>query len=74
MIHPNSSIDSISIEGSKDNLKSGEYIIDLAEYSSIPSTEDIQKSYYQLKHTTSKNNVPFNLSDLKTTIEGFAMR
>lgn len=52
----------------------GEYVIDVTEYSNSPDTATQQIAYYQLKHTTVRTNDPFNLSDLKNTIEGFATR
>lgn len=73
MIYPNSLLDSITVEGSPDEDKAGEYVIDLTECYGKP--DEVQKiSYYQLKHTTVKADVPFVLSDLKTTFEGFGKR
>ena len=73
MLHPKSSIKHIVIEGSKENAVAGEYVIDVAEYAeNEESCENI--TYFQLKHSTKRVNEPFNLSDLKDTIEGFAKR
>lgn len=74
MLHPKSSVKHIVIEGSKENAVAGEYVIDVAEYAENveESCEDI--TYFQLKHSTQRVNEPFNLSDLKDTIEGFAKR
>ena len=73
MIFPTSSLGSITIEGSPEKDKAGEYVIDLTECYGKPD-EGQQIKYYQLKHTTVKSGVPFVLSDLKTTFEGFAKR
>lgn len=74
MLHPKSPIKHIVIEGSKENIVAGEYVIDVAEYAENveESCEDI--TYFQLKHSTQRVNEPFNLSGLKDTIEGFAKR
>lgn len=73
MLHPKSPIKHIVIEGSKENAVAGEYVIDVAEYAeNEESCESI--TYFQLKHSTQRVNEPFNLSDLKGTIEGFAKR
>ncbi|THD32247.1 MAG: ATP-binding protein [Flavobacterium johnsoniae] len=73
MIFPNSSLDSITIEGSPEKDKAGEYVIDLTECYGKPEEEKHIK-YYQLKHTTVKSDSTFVLSDLKTTFEGFSKR
>ncbi|OYX85552.1 MAG: hypothetical protein B7Y83_04280 [Flavobacteriales bacterium 32-34-25] len=75
MIYPNSLLDSVTVEGSPDEDKAGEYVIDLTECYR-KSDDEVQQhvKYYQLKHTTVKEDVPFVLSDLKTTFEGFAKR
>lgn len=73
LIHPTSSLEKIYIEGSREIEKEGEYVIDVSEYSiDLKGNQLIE--YYQLKHTTVKEDEPFNLSDLKDTIEGFAKR
>nr|MDA3813756.1 NACHT domain-containing protein [Candidatus Cloacimonadota bacterium] len=74
MIHPNSQLYCITIEGSKKREEAGEYVIDVAEYSNI-TDKNIQKvAYFQLKHTTKRKKIPFKLSDLQGTIEGFAQK
>lgn len=73
MLQPLSPIKSIVIEGSRDYEMSGEYIIDVAEYYGF-NDESGGVNYYQLKHTTVKKDTPFNVSDLKDTIIGFAKR
>jgi hypothetical protein len=73
LIYPNATLHNIVIEGSKDDKKAGEYVIDVSEY----YEESIGKTrieYYQLKHTTVQKDVPFILSNLKDTIEGFSKR
>ncbi|RZJ36562.1 MAG: ATP-binding protein [Flavobacterium sp.] len=73
MIYPNSLLKSITVEGSPEVEKAGEYVIDLTEtYEPCEGKPAIK--YYQLKHTTIRKNDPFILSDFKTTLEGFAAR
>lgn len=74
LIHPKTLVKEIRIEGSKEKKKAGEYVIDVAEYldSDIDGSDLI--FYYQLKHTTVRKDMPFNLSDIKDTITGFAQR
>ncbi|MCW3794424.1 DUF4297 domain-containing protein [Paenibacillus sp. LS1] len=75
LISPQSRINRIVIEGSKENKLAGEYVIDVAEYSSSLTRDGFQDvAYYQLKHTTVHKNNPFDLSGLKGTFEGFAQR
>ena len=76
MLHPKSSIKQIVIEGvsSKETEDAGEYVIDVAEYAENSATQFEEITYFQLKHSTQRVNDPFNLSDLKDTIEGFAKR
>lgn len=73
LIYPNTLLDSITIEGSQEIEKAGEYVIDVTE-SHLPIDGKQILRYYQLKHTTVQEDKPFVLSDLKTTIEGFAKR
>lgn len=74
MIHPKSQLRSIVIEGSKERNQAGEYVIDIAEYTETDEGEVEKITYFQLKHTTVRKDRPFNLSDLKGTIKGFAER
>lgn len=74
MIHPKSLVRCIVIEGSKERKLAGEYVIDVAEYSDSVEVNSQEIAYFQLKHTTVRKEQPFNLSDLKDTIEGFAKR
>ncbi|MCZ7601651.1 MAG: hypothetical protein M5R37_02230 [Melioribacteraceae bacterium] len=74
MVYPKSQIKCIVIEGSKEKHQAGEYVIDVAEYSDTYENNYQEIAYYQLKHTTLKRDIPFNLSDLKSTIEGFSKR
>jgi len=74
MIYPKSLLRYIVIEGSKERELAGEYVIDVAEYSDSVESETQEIAYFQLKHTTVRKEQPFNLSDLKNTIEGFAER
>lgn len=73
LIFPNTLLQAVTIEGSKEKGE-GEYVIDVAEY--YESTDNVRgkTSYFQLKHTSVRANLPFILSDLKDTIEGFAGR
>lgn len=73
LIYPTTLLESITIEGSQEVEKAGEYVIDLTE-SLLPIDGKQIIRYYQLKHTTVQEDKPFVLSDLKTTIEGFAKR
>lgn len=73
LIHPNSSLQTIVIEGSNEEEKGGEYVIDVTEYYNT-SNDKRQVKYYQLKHTTVQKDDPFVISDLKVTIEGFSRR
>jgi hypothetical protein len=73
MISPNSFLNLITIEGSNEPEKAGEYVIDVTEY--YDTIEQKKKiDYYQLKHSTVQQEEPFTISDLKSTFEGFAKR
>lgn len=73
LIHPNTSLNTVVIEGSNEKEKEGEYVIDVAEY--YDEVNDIKHiKYYQLKHTTVRKDAPFVLSDLEDTIKGFSNR
>ncbi len=74
LISPNSGLNQIVIEGSKESQRSGEYVIDVAEYYSVVGDARETTQYFQLKHSTVRLDKPFSLSDLKDTIEGFAKR
>ena len=73
LIRPNTSLQKITIEGSDEKEKAGEYVIDVAEYSLAGDGRNII-DYYQLKHTTVQQDIPFELSNLKGTFVGFAQR
>ncbi len=74
MIYPKSPIHHIVVEGSDKPQLGGEYVIDLTEYVG-PTENDLQEiTHFQLKHTTVRKEQPFQLSDLKDTITGFARR
>lgn len=73
MVYPNATLRSMVIEGSAEEQKDGEYVIDVTEYHGYNGIEE-RTVYYQLKHTTVQNETPFLLSDFKTTLEGFAKR
>lgn len=72
MVYPNAQLQYLVIEGSSDNHLLGEYSIDVTEYYLKENKQQIE--YYQLKHTTVQNDIPFQLSDLQTTFEGFSSR
>lgn len=73
LLYPNALLHTLVIEGSEEDEKNGEYVIDVTEYfDEINNKKQIK--YYQLKHTTVKKDTPFVLSDLKDTIEGFSKR
>lgn len=73
MVYPNATLRSMVIEGSAEQSKDGEYVIDATEYHGYDGIDE-RTVYYQLKHTTVQGEIPFILSDFKTTIEGFAKR
>lgn len=68
IVYPNTPIEKITIEGSSDRNKAGEAVIDMAEY----TTAGI--CYIQFKHSIKQLNTPFELSDFKKTIQGFAAK
>lgn len=70
LIYPNADLCLLVVEGSNDNQKAGEYVVDVSEYY---GDQDNPKKiiYYQLKHTTVQIDNPFILSDLKDTFVGF---
>lgn len=74
LVNPSSKIKQIVIEGSKERTKAGEFNIDVSEYGILDEGKKEEVFYYQLKHSTKRLNKPFNLSDLKSTIVGFAER
>jgi hypothetical protein len=74
MIYPGSRLRQVIIEGSSESALVGEYSIDVAEYASSIEGEWQEIAYFQLKHTTVRKEQPFKLSDLKSTVEGFAQR
>ncbi|AIY08774.1 hypothetical protein LK13_09330 [Paenibacillus polymyxa] len=75
LISPQSRINRIVVEGSKENKLAGEYVIDVAEYSDSLTKQGFQDvAYYQLKHTTVRKDNPFDLSGLRGTFEGFSKR
>ena len=50
LIQPNSHLESVIIEGSKERKKAGEYVIDISEYYNY-DVSDKRIEYFQLKHT-----------------------
>lgn len=73
LIYPKSQLQKVVIEGSDEKNKAGEYVIDIAEYYNLSEKRE-GIDYYQLKHTTVQKDIPFTLSNLKTTFSGFAER
>lgn len=73
LIQPTSNLELVVIEGSKERKKAGEYVIDVSEYYNGGDSKK-RIEYYQLKHTTVRNDQPFTLSRLKGTITGFSNR
>lgn len=73
LIQSSSDLESVVIEGSEEEKKAGEYVIDVCEYYNS-STSKKRIEYYQLKHTTVQQDNPFTISDLKDTIVGFSKR
>jgi hypothetical protein len=72
MINPKSSLKTVVVEGSKENRKAGEYVIDITEYSEFGSVKKTE--YFQLKHSTVRIHKPAAFHELKDTIAGFAKR
>lgn len=73
MIDPRTGPHCITIEGSKESQSAGEFVIDVAEYTVLPSDGE-SVVYYQLKHSTTRTRRPFSLSELQGTLGGFASR
>ncbi|WP_339740644.1 hypothetical protein [uncultured Sunxiuqinia sp.] len=73
LVDPNTSLRAIVIEGSKEKIKSGEYVIDITAYYDEPDNKK-QIKYCQLKHTTVHKDDPFILSDFKNRIKGFSKK
>ncbi len=74
MVNPNSNITSIVIEGSKEPDLAGEYVMDVTEYFEATDVHHEDIAYFQLKHSSKRVDQPFELSELKNTITGFADR
>src|SRR5436190_21128448 len=72
MINPRSDLRNVTVEGSKEPNKAGEYVIDLAEYSAVGSLRKTE--FFQLKHSTVRTHTALRLNELKATIAGFADR
>jgi len=64
----------MSVEGSPEDASGGEEVIDVAEYFEDGEGRIERIEYYQLKHTSERQDDPFTLSGLKKAIEGFAER
>lgn len=73
LVYPNATVKEIVIEGSKEHEKNGEYVIDLTEYSQMRDNKN-RIDYFQLKHSTTQLDKPFQLNNFKDTIVGFAGR
>ncbi|RED92435.1 ATP-binding protein [Marinoscillum furvescens] len=74
LIQPNSNLESILIEKSKELGLPGELVIDVSEYYQDAETKKKRLEYYQLKHTSKPNPKPFTFSRLQHTIVQFAKR
>ena len=74
MVHPNSQLKRMSVEGTPEDASSGDEVIDVAEYFENEEGTVDRIEYYQLKHTSERQDDPFNLSGLKKAVEGFAER
>jgi hypothetical protein len=74
MINPKSKIKYLTIEGSKESERAGEYVIDVAEYAESVDGNQEDVVYFQLKHSTKRAHECFHLSDLKDTVIGFGKR
>lgn len=69
MLEFESEIESIYVESTKERKAAGEYVMDLTEYH-----KDQSVIYYQMKHSSVRNEQNFTLSELKDTFSGFAKR
>ena len=77
MIYPLSRVKYIVIEGSgsKERELAGEYAIDVSEYIAKQDNDEIAIiKYLQLKHTTVRKDSPITISQIRSTIIGFAKR
>ncbi len=74
MINPKSKIKYLTIEGSTESDRAGEYVIDVAEYAESVDGNQEDVAYFQLKHSTKRTHECFHLSDLKDTVVGFGKR
>src|SRR5687768_1470966 len=72
LVYPHAKVKEIVVEGSRDDVADGEYVIDVTEYSHDAGQQRIH--YYQLKHSTVQLDTPFTISDLEDTVAGFAKR
>jgi len=73
LLYPNTSLKTIVIEGSSEDKKAGEYVIDVSEYSQTADDVKIVQ-YFQLKHTSVRSQKAVTLSEMKKTLEDFADR
>ena len=73
LLYPNTALKTIVIEGSSEDKKAGEYVIDVSEYSQAADDVKIVQ-YFQLKHTSVQSQKTVTLSKMKKTLEGFADR
>ena len=64
LIDSNSGVDTITVEASKEKQGAAEYVIDLAEYSSLKGQRQ-RIDYYQLKHSTVRAVAEMTLAALK---------
>ena len=64
----------VVIEGSSDSSLSGEYVMDVTEYLKSSESDKEDVNYFQLKHSVKRVEKPFQISELKNTIEGYANR
>lgn len=70
----NTTLTSVVIEGSKERTLPGECAIDITEYYQDEPNSLEEVVYFQLKHSVTRQQTYFNLSDFKKTFEGFAAR
>jgi len=72
LLYPKSTLIAVYIEGSPEEKKEGESVIDVTEEHKQEGIRSIE--YFQLKHTSTQNDSTFTVSDLKDTIVGFSKR
>jgi hypothetical protein len=74
MLDMKSKVKHIVIEGSSEPSRPGEFVMDVTEHVESQEISKDDVNYFQLKHSIKRVDLPFQLSELKDTIAGFANR